>query len=107
MSEREMQVITCPVCGQQYLPSEIFFPNDLLGKPTEIIKDTSGKIDFFLGENPDFTETYICDNCGTELSVTANISYKVDTIAEKFDEEYVSSFNKPKKLTLEESSLFD
>lgn len=107
MADKEMQVITCPICGQQYLPSEIFFPEDLLGEPTEIMKSTSGKIDFFLGKEPDFDETYICDNCGTKLNIHANITYKIDAETDKFEEEYVSKFTKPNKLILEESSLFD
>lgn len=107
MLDKNIQVITCPVCGHQYLPSEIFFPDDLVGKPTEIFKDNLGKIDFYLGEDPNLTEDYVCDSCGTHFKVQAVINYKTEVEEEKFDEEYVSNFTKPKKLILEESSLFD
>lgn len=107
MLERELKYIICPVCGQEYLPAEIFFPDDLIGKPTEIVKNTSGKIDFYLGDDPNFDEYYICDNCGTKLKIHANVSYKIDTAEDTFNEEYVSKFERPKKLILEESSLFD
>jgi DNA-directed RNA polymerase subunit RPC12/RpoP len=104
---KDLILITCPVCGQQYLPSEIFFPDDLLGKPTEIVKDDSGRVEFFLGDEPNLTEDYVCDNCGSRLKINANISYKVDLVPNEFEEEYVTTFKRPKKLKLEESSLFD
>jgi len=104
---KELITITCPICGQQYLPSEIFYPDDLLGKPTEIIKDDTGKVEFYLGDDPDFDEEYICDNCGAKLTIHANLSFKVEATKEEFEEEYTSSFERPKKLKLEESSLFD
>ena len=107
MIDKNTQIITCPVCGHQYLPSEIFFPDDLVGKPTEIIKDNFGKIDFYLGEDQNLTEEYVCDGCGTRFTVQAAINFKTEVVEDKFDEEYVSKFNKPKKLILEESSLFD
>ena len=107
MADNDFQVIVCPVCEQQYLPAEIFFPTDLIGNPKEIIKDTSGKVEFFIGDDQDLDETYICDNCGTKLKIHANLTFKVDAISSNFEEEYVSTYTKPKKLTLEESSLFD
>jgi len=100
-------IIRCPICGQEYLPSEIFFPNDLIGKPTEIIKTNAGKIDFYLGEDPTYEETYICDGCGASLKIKANLSFQADVVSNKFNEEYVTKFEKPKKILLEESSLFD
>ena len=27
---KDLVVVKCPVCGQEYLPSEIFLPNDFL-----------------------------------------------------------------------------
>ena len=107
MLDKNIQIITCPVCGHQYLPSEIFFPDDLTGKPTEIVKDNLGKIDFYLGEDQNLTEEYICDGCGTHLTITAQIIFKPEVTENKFTEEYVSKFTRPKKLVLEESSLFD
>lgn len=100
-------VIKCPVCGQEYLPSEIFYPDDLIGHPTEIVKTTSGKVDFFLGQDVNYDEEYMCDNCGSLLNVHANVSYTVDYKDNKFTEEYISKFTKPKKIVLEETDLFN
>lgn len=107
MNDKNTQLISCPVCGHQYLPSEIFFPDDLIGRPTEIFKDNSGKIDFYLGEDQNLTADYTCDGCGTHFKVQATINFKTEVENEKFEEEYVSTFTKPKKLILEESSLFE
>lgn len=38
-------VIKCPHCGAEYLPSEIFMPEDILGgAPKNLIKDPLGKV---------------------------------------------------------------
>ena len=41
-------IIKCPKCGYEYLASEIFYPDDLLGGSTDILRDENGKI-IFLG----------------------------------------------------------
>ena len=102
-----MEYIKCPICGEEFMPAEVFLPTDLLGKPTEIIKTHSGKIEFFLGDEPDFEESYVCDGCGSKLKIKANLSFKVELEEEKFEEEYVTTFNKPGKLELEEVDLFN
>ena len=43
--------IRCPHCGCEYLPAEIYLPNDFLGYPTNIIKDEKGEILGLLGPN--------------------------------------------------------
>lgn len=95
-------IIVCPICGQQYHPAEIFLPNYFLGKPTDIVKNTSGKIDFHFGQDMDPDETYICDNCGAHLKIHANISFNV-AVDENKSEEHVTHFNRAKKTTLEET----
>ena len=37
-------IIKCPKCGYEYLASEIFYPEDLLGTCNNIIRDENGKI---------------------------------------------------------------
>lgn len=103
----EEPIIICPVCGQAYLPAEIFMPDDLLGKPTDIFKTSAGKIDFYLGKEPDLTEEYTCDNCGTRLSVKARLSFDVQVKEKTNSSEHVTHFNRQKKAVLEEESLFD
>ena len=94
-------IIKCPVCGQEYLPSEIYMPDAFLGKPTEVIKTTAGKIDFYFGQKMDPNEEYICDNCATRLRIHANISFDV-TAEIPEAEEHITKFNKINKAKLEE-----
>ena len=103
----KIERIVCPHCGREYMPAEIFMPEDLLGKPMEVIRNEAGHIEFYLGDSPDFIETYICDECNTEFKVEANLTFNVSVSNEAFDEEYVSKFDAPKKIKLEENTLFD
>ena len=103
----EHQKIICPVCGREYMPAEIFLPVDLLGKPVEVVRNEGGKIEFFLGDSPEFVETYICDGCDTEFQVSANLSFETVAVNQPFSEEYTSKYNGAKKVKLEETELFD
>jgi len=106
--EDKSPVVTCPVCGQVYHPAEIFIPKEFFGDPKEIIRTTSGKIDFITGKDMCLDETYVCDNCLTPLRVHANLSFTVTSFPDKnFSEDYVSPYKKLEKLKLEETSLFD
>lgn len=98
--------IVCPTCGQEYLMAEIFLPSEFIGKPKEIVRTADGKITAFLGEPSNLEEEYICDNCNTKMNIKANISFEVST-KEELEEEYVTTFTKPKKLKLEEETLFN
>lgn len=100
-------MIKCPICGREHLPAEIFFPDDLIGHPTEIIRDTNGHIEFYLGDEPNYDEIYVCDECGTKFSVHANISFDVEAIVDDASEEYVTKFKKTDKIRLKENQLFD
>lgn len=98
--------IVCPICGAEYLPVEIFIPEEFFGKPDEVIRDPADKIEFFLGKGMNLNEEYICDSCGTNMRITARLSFDVDT--DQVDEdEYVTTFEKPKKIKLDEVELFD
>jgi hypothetical protein len=99
--------IVCPVCGQTYMPSEIYIPNEFFGDPKDIIKTDAGKIDFFTGSDMDLDEEFVCDNCGTPLTIHAKLSFDVETESLlNFNEDYVTEVELPKKLELEETSLF-
>lgn len=105
--EKDLSIITCPICGHQYLPSEIFMPDEVFGKQYDITKDDNGKIKFYLGDDQNFEEEYICDSCNTKLKILMKVSYDIKPIEEdEFEEEYSVEINKPKKLKLQESSLF-
>ena len=71
------KVITCPRCGYQYLPAEIYVPNSFFGSPKYIKRNISGEIQSVSGKEPDYTETYKCDNCNTSFKVLANIEFDV------------------------------
>ena len=104
---KDLPKIICPVCGQEYLPSEIFNPNAVFGKQYDIMKSESGEIKFYLGDDPDLDEEYICDGCGTKLKIHMNMTFEVEQSEEKdFEEEYTTKIDKPKKIKLEESELF-
>lgn len=98
--------IVCPTCGEELLPSEVYIPEDFFGRPTEVIRDAAGKIEFFLGKGMNLEEEYICDGCGAKMRIKANLSFTVDT--DPVDEDdYVTTFERPKKIKLEEMDLFD
>jgi len=86
-------VIKCPHCGREYLPCEIYYPDDLLGSAKNIIRD--GKtIIYFDGNNMNLKESYICDECGKSFDVEAKITFET-TKDEKydFDDDYSTSLN--------------
>lgn len=31
--DKKLELIICPKCGREYLPAEIYYPNEFLGKP--------------------------------------------------------------------------
>lgn len=104
---KEIYTLRCPVCNQEYMCSEIFMPDAVFGKQYDITKDEEGNIKFYLGDDPDYTEEFICDSCSTKLKVTMKMSFDVEVNEEKdFEEEYETKINKPKKIKLKEEELF-
>ena len=96
--------IICPCCGEQFLPAEVYLPDSFLGKPTEIIRNTSGKIDFFFGNNMDLDEEYVCDNCSNKFKIHANVSFETTSVKEKDrPAKHITKFNKKDKYNLEET----
>jgi len=107
MFTKDTPTIVCPICGQEYFPSEVFYPDKVFGNAKEVVKDDSGKISFVIGEDMDLDEEYTCDNCGAKMKIHANINFEVTTNTdEQEEEEFVSSFEAAKKITLPEESLF-
>lgn len=85
---RGLPVIKCPHCGQQYLPSEIFIPEYLFGKPEDIVKSPTGEIiylDYQKGKAPELVERYTCDNCDKPFVVEASLSFKAKAEKEELD----------------------
>lgn len=101
-------IIKCPVCGQEYLPPEIFLPDNFFGSPGEVIRNESGQIDFITGSDMNLAEEYICDNCDTKFKVETHISFEVKVEGNSsYEEEYVSTFTRPKRIKLKEEDLFN
>ena len=98
--------IVCPICGAEYLPMEIFMPEEFFGRPDEVIRDPADKIEFFIGKGMNLNEEYVCDVCGATMRVKAKLSFEVSTDPVEEDE-YVTTFERPKKIQLSEEDLFD
>lgn len=84
---KERYLVRCPVCGQEYLPAELFMPSDFLGNPKDIVKRRDGKIDFYLGEEPTLETDYICDNCGTKFKTVAKVYFE-SSVEDSFVKDY-------------------
>jgi hypothetical protein len=87
--------IKCPFCQSTYLPGEIFMPTALVGQPTDVVRDSFGKLlyhDYESGKAPDYKETYICDYCNKLFVVEAELSFKTheEEPAKNFENPYVS-----------------
>lgn len=89
-------VIRCPFCGAEYLPGELYMPGAIIGKPTEVIRDSLGKIIYedygSIEQEPDMIEHYICDYCDKPFVIEAAITYRVKEEAPEndFSTKYVS-----------------
>lgn len=82
-------IIKCPNCEYEYLPGEIYLPEQFLGKPKNVERTIEGKIDVNYGTNMDLEETYTCDKCGKTFKVSANVNFntKLD-IFRNFDDDF-------------------
>lgn len=76
-----INVIKCPKCGYEYVPTEIFFPDALLGNPTQIQRNSEGKIEDYMGLPPNPIETWECDKCGATFTVISDLKFKVKLLA--------------------------
>lgn len=81
--KKKLIVIKCPHCGYEYLPSEIYYANDFLGSPKNIIKDDDGTITYFGGESMNLEEEYVCDNCDHKFKIVANVSFDAEEVKEE------------------------
>lgn len=86
---KKTEVITCPKCGREYLPAEIFVPNAFFGRPRDIVRDVYGTILDYEGTSLDVEETYTCDKCNTTFNIKARCSFATSLSKfENIDEEY-------------------
>lgn len=71
---KDFVIIKCPKCGYEYAAAEIFYPDTLLGKPKNIVRDDDGHIILIEGEQPDIKEEFECEKCGTIFKTTLSIT---------------------------------
>lgn len=91
---RKLTVITCPNCGKEYLPAEIFIPKAFFGIPDVIRRDSEGKIIDFLGSDMDLKESYCCDNCSKPFKVSATVSFDaVEDTLNDFSTPYITKIS--------------
>lgn len=96
-----MNKITCPNCGAEYAPVEIYVPSSFFGS-SNIEKDEKGKIINIYGEGADTTETYRCDYCNRKFYVNTEIKFDTTCDGAEFTEKYVSKLSKPNLFMEEE-----
>ena len=80
--------IKCIHCGAELHPSEIFMPEDLTGRPKNIIRDPLGKILYVAWEEdgePALVQKFECPECNRPFIVEANVSYKVKPVPAEED----------------------
>ena len=96
IKDKKFDIIECPICKAQYLPAEIYIPNNFVGKPLYINKDhMTAAIEDFSGASMDKVEHYICDHCNTPFKIIAKVNFT--TIPEPeidFSKEYSTSLKK-------------
>lgn len=111
-NSKDIPIITCPVCGTQYMMSEIYMPESFFGEQKEIVKNPDGTISMCIGNDssttyPDMEEEFICESCLSKMHIHAKVSFDVEVKKEEdFDVEYSTQINKPEKLHLEEKDIF-
>ncbi len=79
-------IVKCPHCGAEYTLDEIFIPTGILGKSSTVVKDALGKILYIeWEEEPDQSETFNCDFCKKDFSVSLDIKNKSNKLEEEVD----------------------
>ena len=101
MEKKSYKVISCPVCGREYVPSEIFVPKYFMGTIKDKMLDENGKIELFNGTDMDLEETYICDGCHNHMKIRAKVDFEVSSVFDGFEEEYSYPLQKGIKLSEE------
>lgn len=92
-------IIRCPKCGYEYLASEVFYPDDILGSAKSVLRDDFGHILLLEdGEEPKLETSWVCDNCGHEFKAKLEIrgASEHDQIYD-FSEDYIISTEEDKE----------
>lgn len=68
-------IIKCPHCGAEYMPSEIFYPEDLLPNSEIVTKDDKGRIIAQAGSPMNLEEDFVCEYCNHAFTAKADFSF--------------------------------
>lgn len=74
----EKLIIKCPYCGAEYIPSELYYPEDFLPNVKDMVKDENENIIAYTGNIMNLVEEYTCDKCGHTFKVIAEIKFKTE-----------------------------
>lgn len=90
-----MQFIECPHCKRQYTIQEIYLPNYLLGKATDVVRNEDGQVEAFDGVEQDLNEQFTCEECNYTFKVKAKIDFDTEIVEdESFDSDYSTTIYK-------------
>ena len=81
-------IIKCPHCGCEYLPNEIFYPDELLGDASNVVRDENGKIIFHEGNNMNLKEEYVCDWCNKSFVAELKVEIVTSKPEVDFDDDF-------------------
>lgn len=95
VNEPKLSTIVCPHCRATYLAGEIYMPGELIGKPTDVVRDSFGKLlyhDYEIAQEPVLTEHFTCEYCNKPFVIEAQISFKTyeEDVEKDFSNPYVS-----------------
>lgn len=97
MRPKKLELITCPKCGCEYFPAEIFIPQSIIGTVKNIKRDQNNKIISYEGVPFDNIETFECNVCNCTFKAIARMSYTSEYRDElSFNEDYVTPIVKRK-----------
>lgn len=103
MNSLNVTTIKCPCCNAEYLPSEIFYPDEFLGTPKDIVKNANGGIEYFSGDSMNLEEEYVCDVCNTKFKVIADVMFNTSQDdLHSMDKEHTTTLFK-NRVTLDEN----
>lgn len=81
-------IIKCPFCGAEYLPGELLIPNNVVGQPSQVTRDSFNHIiyyEYLENREPLAKEKYVCDFCGREFVINIKPSYTTNKQDELLD----------------------
>ena len=95
MIKKRFLTIKCPNCRYEYLPGEIFMPNNFLGQPRYVHRDERGNILEFMGIEQNAQESFVCENCDKLFNIECEFNFKVSY---NEDEDFSKLYETPREI---------